>query len=174
MFCAMSCIKDNKRRVCGGNSSSVRPNTSNRNGIRDDVELAILKLNPNSVRLRAAQLQFAMALQLRLAEDLSNGDIDLATSQLSDYGAGCIRGYFAPFYIAAEKAIGIYSWEKMRPLDEEIRKKEETAISEVKDLVFNTELRRSKNETISSRVTTIDENWHIGPACDAALFSLPN
>lgn len=36
----------------------------NENGIRDDVELAIFKLHPDSARIRAAELQYAMALQM--------------------------------------------------------------------------------------------------------------
>jgi len=37
---------------------------ANQNGIRDDVELAIFKKYPNSARIRAAELQYAKALQM--------------------------------------------------------------------------------------------------------------
>src|SRR3990167_4695490 len=40
---------------------------ANGNGIRDDVELAIFKKYPNSARVRAAELQYAMALQMEFA-----------------------------------------------------------------------------------------------------------
>ena len=36
----------------------------NRNGIRDDVELAIFKEYPNSARTRAVLLQYALALRM--------------------------------------------------------------------------------------------------------------
>ncbi|MFY9463152.1 MAG: hypothetical protein WAP52_03130 [Candidatus Sungiibacteriota bacterium] len=36
---------------------------ASRNGIRDDVELAIFKLHPDSARIRAVLLQYALALQ---------------------------------------------------------------------------------------------------------------
>ena len=41
---------------------------ANGNGIRDDVELAIFKKYPNSARIRAAELQYAMALQMYLSK----------------------------------------------------------------------------------------------------------
>lgn len=37
---------------------------ANANGIRDDVELAIFKKYPNSAKIRAAELQYAKALQM--------------------------------------------------------------------------------------------------------------
>jgi len=40
---------------------------ANGNGIRDDVELAIFKKYPNSAKIRAAELQYAMALQMEFA-----------------------------------------------------------------------------------------------------------
>jgi hypothetical protein len=41
---------------------------ANKNGIRDDVELAIFKKYPNSPYTRAAELQYALALQLELTQ----------------------------------------------------------------------------------------------------------
>lgn len=46
------------------NDSTVEGIDANNNGIRDDVELAIFEKYPNSARVRAAELQYAMALQL--------------------------------------------------------------------------------------------------------------
>lgn len=45
---------------------------ANGNGIRDDVELAIFKLHPDSARIRAAELQYAMALQNELTNVFSS------------------------------------------------------------------------------------------------------
>ncbi len=45
------------------NNSTVEGIDANNNGIRDDVELAIFKLHPGSAKIRAAELQYAMALQ---------------------------------------------------------------------------------------------------------------
>jgi hypothetical protein len=41
---------------------------ANKNNIRDDVELAILKKYPSSARIRAAELQYAMAEQMYLTQ----------------------------------------------------------------------------------------------------------
>jgi len=41
---------------------------ANMNGIRDDVELAIFEKYPNNLQLRAAELQYAMALQTYLTK----------------------------------------------------------------------------------------------------------
>ena len=41
---------------------------ANANGIRDDVELAIFERYPDSLKIRAAELQYAMALQMYLTE----------------------------------------------------------------------------------------------------------
>lgn len=39
---------------------------ANKNGIRDDVELAVFEKYPNSAKTRAALLQYALALQMQL------------------------------------------------------------------------------------------------------------
>ena len=50
------------------NDATVAGIDKNNNGIRDDVELAIFKKYPNSAKIRAAELQYAMALQLMLTK----------------------------------------------------------------------------------------------------------
>src|ERR1700761_2907630 len=46
------------------NDATVAGIDANNNGIRDDVELAIFKEYPNSPRIRAAELQYAMTEQM--------------------------------------------------------------------------------------------------------------
>src|SRR3990167_5687995 len=41
---------------------------ANQNGIRDDVELAIFEKYPNDAKIRAAELQYAMALQMEFTQ----------------------------------------------------------------------------------------------------------
>jgi len=48
------------------NDSTIAGIDANNNGIRDDVELAIFAKYPNSAKIRAAELQYAQALQLEL------------------------------------------------------------------------------------------------------------
>lgn len=45
---------------------------ANQNGIRDDVELAIFKEYPHSAKIRAALLQYALALQTQMTLDVIN------------------------------------------------------------------------------------------------------
>ena len=62
---------------------------ANQNGIRDDVELAIFKKYPNSPRIRAAELQYAMDLQLFLTKVTDSNTWKAAAIQ-EDRGYQCI------------------------------------------------------------------------------------
>lgn len=62
---------------------------ANENGIRDDVELAIFEKYPNSARIRAAMLQYAMALQTELTK-VSNSETLVAVIQEEDRGYFCV------------------------------------------------------------------------------------
>src|SRR3990167_1471135 len=48
------------------NDATVAGVDKNNNGVRDDVELAIFKKYPNSAKIRAAELQYAMTEQMYL------------------------------------------------------------------------------------------------------------
>lgn len=135
---------------------------ANKNGIRDDVELAIFKTTLDN-SIRTAQLQFARSLQVRLTNNSTNGDIELATFWLPDYGVICIRNIFAPLYIQAQKATGEpYDWEKVRPGYETLRAKEEAAISLVRDAMLNTEARKKKFDKRSTEEPrTYNQNYPV-------------
>ena len=62
---------------------------ANANGIRDDVELAIFEKYPNDTKIRAAELQYAMALQMYLTE-VFNSETWVAASDQSSRGYACI------------------------------------------------------------------------------------
>ncbi len=62
---------------------------ANHNNIRDDVELAIFKEYPNSARIRAAELQYAMALQAELTQVFNSGTL-VAVIQEEGRGNVCI------------------------------------------------------------------------------------
>jgi hypothetical protein len=55
------------------NDATVAGIDKNNNGIRDDVELAIFKKYPNSVKIRAAELQYAMTEQMFLTKVFDTG-----------------------------------------------------------------------------------------------------
>ena len=58
------------------NDSTIAGIDVNKNYIRDDVELAIFKEYPNSAKIRAAELQYAQALQLELTRVSSSETFD--------------------------------------------------------------------------------------------------
>jgi hypothetical protein len=62
---------------------------ANRNGIRDDVELAIFKKYPNSAKVRAAELQYASVTQIMLTE-VFNAETWIAAAQEDSRGSACI------------------------------------------------------------------------------------
>lgn len=55
----------------------------NKNGIRDDVELAIFKAYPDSAKTRAVLLQYALALQMEAIQEVVNKETvtEVATEQ---------------------------------------------------------------------------------------------
>jgi len=63
---------------------------ANQNGIRDDVELAIFKKYPNDIKLRAAELQYALALQMYLTEVFTS-DTLVAVIHQDERGTSCIN-----------------------------------------------------------------------------------
>src|SRR3989344_7720353 len=62
---------------------------ANGNGIRDDVELAIFAKYPNNLKVRAAELQYAMALQMYLTR-VFNSETWVAAVQQTGRGYGCV------------------------------------------------------------------------------------
>src|SRR3990167_4323388 len=62
---------------------------ANQNGIRDDVELAIFEKYPNDAKIRAAELQYAMALQMYLTE-VFNSETLVAAILKDEHGDFCI------------------------------------------------------------------------------------
>ena len=57
---------------------------ANKNGIRDDVELAIFKEYPDSAKTRAVLLQYALALQMEVTQSIVN--MGTATAVAEDGG----------------------------------------------------------------------------------------
>lgn len=61
----------------------------NNNGIRDDVEWAIFNRYPDSPKIRAAELQYAKALQTELV-DVFNSDTLIAAIQQEAHALSCL------------------------------------------------------------------------------------
>ncbi|MGC9602533.1 MAG: hypothetical protein ABSE76_02230 [Minisyncoccia bacterium] len=94
------------------NDATVAGIDKNNNGIRDDVELAIFAKYPNSAKIRAAELQYAMTEQMFLT-DVYNTDTWKAVAEEDDRAYTC--------------ALNVISYDQTR---------------EVQDLVFNTQARK--------------------------------
>lgn len=63
---------------------------ANKNGIRDDVELAIFKEYPNSAKTRAALLQYARAHSMTLQQPFMNNEVATEISREISRGSYCI------------------------------------------------------------------------------------
>ncbi len=126
---------------------------ANNNGIRDDVELAIFKLHPDSARIRAAELQYAMALQMYLTE-VFNSDSLIAVAQEDERASSCIADQLP------RDAIQVYY------LDLQQKK------NEIRGMILNTEERRKKANQNTRLVRSFGSLE--GPHCDVDPKSLPN
>ena len=108
---------------------------ANANGIRDDVELAIFAKYPNSPYTRAAELQYAMALQLYLTEVFNSETWKIAAEQKSR-GSTCLSLTY--------------------PRDdlEQFFKVIDARVGEVDDLMLNTSARKEKYDALDEFTTS--------------------
>ena len=120
---------------------------ANNNGIRDDVELVIFKLHPDSARIRAAELQYALALQMYLINVFNSETLVAAIQQEN-------RGFFCVADATTDKSPDAQS-------------------KEVENLVFNTAAREKKYKDIFDNYMTSYKSLQ-GSHCDVELKSLPN
>ena len=98
---------------------------SNQNGIRDDVELAIFKEYPNSAKTRAVLLQYALALQMEMAQTIVNAGTVTAVAEDSGRAYMCIgeitsRDDIKKFIEISDR---LHSFVEIRQLNNEVRKK---------------------------------------------------
>lgn len=104
---------------------------ANKNGIRDDVELAIFKEYPDSAKTRAVLLQYALALQMEVTQMIVNtGTVtEVATEQ--GRADTCIADTLVPrkspassrIYADIEKIDGFTNFVENKQFDTDIRKK---------------------------------------------------
>ncbi len=125
------------------NDSTIEGIDVNSNGIRDDAELSIFEIYPYDIKIRAALLQYAMALQLYITKVFDSETWKEADIQTS-------RGYFCLLKslpqldknIATSKDIEIFS------------DKHDFLVDQVRDLVMNTEIRKEKYEDMFVKFIT--------------------
>lgn len=103
------------------NDSTIAGIDANNNYIRDDVELAIFEKYPNSAKIRAAELQYAQALQLELTQ-VYNSETYIKVLQKEDSAFFCLG------FSDQDKSLSI------------VTKKEDELIN----IIINTDLRLRK------------------------------
>ncbi len=69
---------------------------ANKNGIRDDVELAIFKEYPNSAKTRAVLLQYALALQMGVLQPIVNKETVTEVVTEQSRGSQCVGDELVP------------------------------------------------------------------------------
>lgn len=126
---------------------------ANKNGIRDDVELAIYKEYPKSAKTRAVLLQYALALQMETIQPIVN---TVTATEV-------IREQSRAFVCIGD----IFSREDIQKFGEETDK----LTFFVKDRVFNTEERKKARNMFVKEVRSYSQ---LEQTCDMDLSKLPN
>lgn len=126
---------------------------ANRNGIRDDVELAIFNEYPDSAKTRGALLQYALALQMEVTQPIVNKETVTAVAQETSRGYSCIGD-----------VVPRTDMEKFNQVTDEY-------INFVEKNQINTEQRRkAQKEFYSGNL----DSHELLVGCDVSLASLPN
>ena len=107
---------------------------TNKNGIRDDVELAIFKEYPNSAKTRAVLLQYALALQMEAVQEVVDREVVVAAVQEEDRADICVADTLVPRktpesareYFDIEKIDAYIDFVENKQLNTEQRKKYRT------------------------------------------------
>jgi hypothetical protein len=128
---------------------------ANKNGIRDDVELAIFKEYPNSAKTRAVLLQYALALQmetsLSVINEVTATEAAVAQSRAND----CV----------------VQSLDYIKDYNEYLKISDALfKLAETKQ--WDTQERRNAHKTISENVRSY--NGVNKMVCDIDLLTLPN
>lgn len=98
---------------------------ANKNGIRDDVELAIFKEYPDSAKTRAVLLQYALALQMEAVQPIVNTETVTAVAEKISSGYYCIGEITSREDMNKFIEIGnrLHDFIESRQLNTEVRKK---------------------------------------------------
>jgi len=127
----------------------------NKNYIRDDVELAIFEMYPDeeNIKLRAASLQYAMALQLYLTHVFSE-ETWIAAAKQNSRGVGCLY-----------RALPRVTLEDGKEAVDRFSKEIDSIEEGIYNLVLNTEKRNVHNTYLYESYTASNDGYE-GNACD--------
>ena len=132
---------------------------SNHNGVRDDVELAIFKLHPDSARIRAAELQYAKYLQYTLDDMIFSGEVaSTVDGRFMDSAIECLIETSDSFSGVTRDQIAL----------------ENSMEKEVDNLVLDTESRTSMNARFNEFSRTSGVSVPNGHGCDLDIKELQN
>lgn len=134
------------------NNATLAGVDANKNGIRDDVELAIFKKYPDSPRIRAAELQYALTQQMFLTR-VFNIETWKAVAEENSRSFNCISEVFP------RDNLSVYI---------EITN---GYTKEVETFVYNSKLRVNAKEKIYNFITSYGDAS--GNVCDVDLNTLP-
>ncbi len=137
------------------NNATLAGVDANKNGIRDDVELAIFKKYPDSPRIRAAELQYAKALQMELTE-VSNSETLVAVIQQVSRGSLCIattRSQLKDSFQTTTSLLNSVSESKFQ----------------IESLIFNNSERKNTRENFFNKFMTSYSDVN-SEACDLSLL----
>jgi hypothetical protein len=127
---------------------------ANRNGIRDDVELAIFKEYSNSAKTRAALLQYALVLQMEATQPFVNSELVGEVANGEDRAFFCV----AKLIPGGGEGAAYTAMETYRKF--------------LFDMQFNSDARKKANKDFYSNLKSgrIDDSV----SCDIDPTSLPN
>jgi len=134
---------------------------ANKNGIRDDVELAIFKKYPDSAKIRAVLLQYALALQMEAVQTVVNEETVTEVATEQSKADTCLADTLVPRK-SPESAREDYDMEKI-----------ESFIKFIEDKQINTDQRtKSRKEFYKGRLGSYGESTN--KVCDIDYSLLPN
>ncbi len=141
-------------------NATVQGIDANKNGIRDDVELAIFKKYPNSAKTRAVLLQYALVLQMEFNQPIINTKTVTEVITENSRADSCVADIMVPRKTP----------ESFRTYNEV--EKINSYINFVEKLEFNTEARKKANEDFYNYLRSYGESTN--SICDIDISKLPN
>ncbi|MEK7628589.1 MAG: hypothetical protein AAB421_04220 [Patescibacteria group bacterium] len=159
------------------NNKTVAGIDANNNGVRDDVELEIWRRHPQSARIRAAQLQYAQALQSQITEVIESTTL-VAALQEVDRGSGCIWDAFPEDKTGQPNDKPLHEWNQEEidlgnSASKKARALREPVLKEIDALVLNTPDRTSAKQQTYKFMVGYGDGIKMSD-CDVLLDSLPN
>ena len=132
---------------------------SNKNSIRDDVEIAIFKEYPDSMKTRAVLLQYALALQMETTQPFVNTMISTEVIREEDRANTCLSDQISP----RKDPESSREYSDLEKID--------LFSNFIKDKQFNTKERESNRNNFLKNVRSFSD---LEGVCDIDLSKLPN